>query len=473
MVCLLLDISPMIIREPAGTDVNLFLSKSDLNGELPGCPSVPKNDIQLTDIVFSGSPVSIPIQDYSANLEISSITVSDNPLDFQFTLSGGSTEPCSSLKLMGDSGICSSGSVLFSGRRNDGCTSAVQWTLSPAQGYQMDIKDDSTVSLQFFKSGKYMLTGSLNCCTKDSMWLYVNPGTGVSLGPDTTICGAPIVLHAGAFSKDYLWQDGSTDSVLTAGSSGEYRISVTDFCNNTYRDTVQVSANHPSVDLGGDTTLCEGTEKLLNAFNAGAVYTWQDGSANPEFTVKAPGVYGVTVNINGCIAHDSISIAYQHLPQIEIDNEVRLCNGKQMTLEPSVQNADEIIWQDGSATSTYIVKDTGYYSIQAKNSCGNATKNIHVSGGVCNIHMPAAFSPDHDGINERFEVKYPFAVHSFSLAVYNRWGQRVFETNDMSKGWDGKINGEDATAGGYVWFISVQYTDGVSERLHGTVLLLR
>jgi hypothetical protein len=85
-----------------------------------------------------------------------------------------------------------------------------------------------------------------------------------------------------------------------------------------------------------------------------------------------------------------------------------------MTVEPSVQNADEIIWQDGSPTSTYIVKDTGYYSIQAKNSCGNTTKKIHVSGGVCNIHMATAFSPDHDGINERFEVKYPFAVHSFS-----------------------------------------------------------
>ncbi len=455
----------------AGTDTRFFLSKSDMNGELPGCSTTPRNDIQLTDIVFSESSVSVPIQDYSANFQPSAITVSDNPMDFHILCR--SADLCSSIKLLGDSAICNSNSVLFTGRRNDVCTSAVQWNLSPTQGYQMDIKNDSTVSLQFSKSGKYLLTGLLNSCTKDSMWLYVNLGTSVSLGPDTTICGAPLELHAGDFYKNYLWQDGSTDSVLNAGSAGEYRISVTDFCNNTYRDTVQISANHPVVDLGADTTLCEGTEKLLNAMNAGAVYTWQDGSANPEFTVKSPGLYSVTVNMNGCIAHDSISIAYQQLPHIETDNEVRLCNGKQMTLEPSVQNADEIIWQDGSATSTYIVKDTGYYSIQAKNSCGIVTKKIHVSGGVCNIHMPAAFSPDHNGINERFEVKYPFPVNTFSLTVYNRWGQRVFETNDMSRGWDGKIKGEDAAAGGYVWFISVQYTDGVHEKLHGTVLLLR
>jgi gliding motility-associated-like protein len=85
----------------------------------------------------------------------------------------------------------------------------------------------------------------------------------------------------------------------------------------------------------------------------------------------------------------------------------------------------------------------------------------------------ATLRPDRDGINDRFEVKYPFPVNSFSLTVYNQWDQRVFETHDMSQGWNGKINGEDAPVGGHVWFISVQYTDDVSEKLHGTVLLLR
>jgi gliding motility-associated-like protein len=454
----------------AGTYVNFFLSKSDLNGELPGCPSIPRNDLQITDAVFSMSPVSIPINDYLLTLQPSVTSVTNNPMEFQLLCHSG--DPCTSLKLLGDSAICNSNSVLFTGRRNDACTSVVQWKLSSTQGYQMDIKNDSTVSFQFSKSGKYLLKSSVNSCTQDSMWLYVNSGMGVNLGPDTTICNAPAVLHAGAFYKEYLWQDGSTDSIFNAASPGEYRISVTDFCDNTYRDTIEIKS-YVVVHLGSDTTLCEGAEKVLNAFSAGASYTWQDGSINPDFTVKSPGVYSVAVNINGCVSRDSISITYQQSPQIETDGDIRLCNGKQMTLEPIIQNADQITWQDGSTTTSYIVKDTGYYSIQATNICGTTTKNIHVSGGVCKIHMPAGFSPDNNGINDRFEVKYPFPVNSFSLSVYNRWGQRVFETHDMSQGWNGKINGEDAPVGGYVWFISVQYTDHVSENLHGTVLLLR
>jgi len=53
------------------------------------------------------------------------------------------------------------------------------------------------------------------------------------------------------------------------------------------------------------------------------------------------------------------------------------------------------------------------------------------------IQMPAAFTPNTDGINDVFKVKYPFAVQHFHLIIYNRFGSKVFETTDISKGWNG------------------------------------
>jgi gliding motility-associated-like protein len=87
--------------------------------------------------------------------------------------------------------------------------------------------------------------------------------------------------------------------------------------------------------------------------------------------------------------------------------------------------------------------------------------------------MPSAFSPNRDGVNNIFRVPYPFPVATFNMNVFNRRGQKVFETRDISKGWDGTFNGQDVTAGGYVWFINVKYEDGRNENLKGTVILIR
>ena len=107
------------------------------------------------------------------------------------------------------------------------------------------------------------------------------------------------------------------------------------------------------------------------------------------------------------------------------------------------------------------------------NVCGITKDSILVKAGVCEIFIPSAFSPSRDGHNDIFRVKYPFKVASFSLDVYNRWGQRVFETEDMGNGWDGTINGQDSPERTCVWFISFRSETGRSESLKGTVVLIR
>ena len=122
-----------------------------------------------------------------------------------------------------------------------------------------------------------------------------------------------------------------------------------------------------------------------------------------------------------------------------------------------------------------IVRQAGVYKVTVQNSCGSASDEIIVKSGPCGIYFPSAFTPNNDGVNDKFRT--PAGSNFFSsyhLVIYNRWGQKVFETNDPLLGWDGRVNGTVQTEGTFVWACTyVQSANGVKDSKRGTVLLLR
>jgi len=89
------------------------------------------------------------------------------------------------------------------------------------------------------------------------------------------------------------------------------------------------------------------------------------------------------------------------------------------------------------------------------------------------VYVPSAFTPNNDGRNDVLHITAPGLKELFYFKVYNRWGQTVFETRDLLKGWDGRIRDEFPETGVYVWIMrGVTYLDDVVER-KGTVTLIR
>lgn len=70
------------------------------------------------------------------------------------------------------------------------------------------------------------------------------------------------------------------------------------------------------------------------------------------------------------------------------------------------------MWNTGSASSSYTVTSPGTYKVTASNECGSSSDEIVVNFGVCNIEMPAAFTPNNDYLNDVFRIKYPQSVRS-------------------------------------------------------------
>ena len=91
------------------------------------------------------------------------------------------------------------------------------------------------------------------------------------------------------------------------------------------------------------------------------------------------------------------------------------------------------------------------------------------------FYVPTAFTPNGDGLNDKFLPRGSFHdIKAYRLEIYNRWGERVYETVDyVNGGWDGTINGREVPTGAYVYIVNYTSADGQEYEEQGTVSLTR
>ena len=89
------------------------------------------------------------------------------------------------------------------------------------------------------------------------------------------------------------------------------------------------------------------------------------------------------------------------------------------------------------------------------------------------IALPSAFTPNKDDINDVLELKYRLIKKLDELKVFNRFGQVVFETTDLNKNWDGKLDGVDVAGGSYIFVVQATSVFGETLKTKGTVNLIR
>jgi gliding motility-associated-like protein len=188
-------------------------------------------------------------------------------------------------------------------------------TLTATNSAQASVvwQDGSTLPyLTITAGGTYSATVTENSCSfTDEILIQEIPGPVVFFGNDTTICkGFPLFLDATNPGASYIWQNGSTDPFIFAEDPGSYAVIVT-VGSCTASDTILIDQQEePVVFLGEDSLLCSGQPIELNAFNYGAVYSWQDGSNTASFRPEVSGNYWVTATNKCGIAGDSILVTF-------------------------------------------------------------------------------------------------------------------------------------------------------------------
>lgn len=216
---------------------------------------------------------------------------------------------------------------------------------------------------------KVTVTNSFDCSKSDSVYVIVNNAPAINLGNDTVLCkNENIILNAGSGAMSYSWNVPSTGQHLNIIESGVYMVTVTSFENCINSDTISVVFNpKPILNLGNDTSICNGSQLFLNSGNTGASYQWSDGAINQYYTVSIQGTYSVTVtNLYNCSIADSINVDVNPVPSLNLGNDTSFCTGTTYLLNPGISNV-AFTWSDNSHNSDLLVTSSGTYSLTVTN----------------------------------------------------------------------------------------------------------
>lgn len=335
----------------------------------------------------------------------------------------------------------------------------------------------SSSSMVVSTSGLYWVRMVQKVCTvSDSILITGKPAPAVFLGKDTTLCREnSLTLDAGNAGSAYRWNNQSTAQSIQVYAPGLFSVIVVNSQGCTATDSVVLDTFvSPIVQLGADSFVCEGSSLLLNAGHGFDEYLWQDGSVQSRYEATGAGVYSVRVkDQHRCIAWDSILLTDKPRPSIELQQEIRVCDPDFELTLPGSYAAYQ--WQDGTTSPGYKVNAYGRYTVTVTDAsyCTN-TASVEISNNCPGtVYIPNAFTPlNNDGINDIF---YPVIrnVKSLQFQVYNRWGQLLFETNDLNNGWNGIHRNEYSISDVYIYKVIYTGMDDHTKMVSGDFTLLK
>lgn len=241
------------------------------------------------------------------------------------------------------------------------------------------------------------------------------------------------------------------------------------------------------VDLGVDTSFCQGDEKKLFNLKKNThrelSYNWSTGETSDTITITTPSSYSVTISTpEGCSASNSVNFTDIGMPTNTLPFDSSICFIAHPKAYLRSGNALKTVWSDGEKTdssSIFPIHRPGTYSLTLLNGENCSLRHIIDIEDKCsyNLFIPSAFSPNGDGMNDFFGPK-SFETYDYDFQIFNRWGKQVFQGKKVTELWDGTWQNEKAPAGIYVYYLKYAVIDWTTQRLttqikSGTVSLIR
>jgi gliding motility-associated-like protein len=359
----------------------------------------------------------------------------------------------------------------------------------------------------------YVWVSDSNHCPSptDSIMVRVFPPIDVTVSLNDTICsGSSIQVSAVAGGGNggpytYLWSNGSNAANITVAplQSTTYVVTVSDQCTVAAAQNNTTITVNPTPQFNLEFSSNEGCEPLeVHFFNQsnypqGTQFSWDFGdgtlsdSISPTHTYMQAGAYPVQViatTPQNCTASfiSGMPVMVYPLPLASftvtpnsvtiLKPEITLVDSSELATQWYYHFGDGYESVDRNAMHTY--KDTGTYTIQqivtSIHGCTDTTYREITIEGAFTIYIPNAFTPNNDGMNDNFYVT-GFGISELSMQIFNRWGNKVFDTTQINGSWNGNsASGANACPQGvYVYTIKVKDQFGRYHSYHGQLTLIR
>ncbi|MFM7022054.1 MAG: gliding motility-associated C-terminal domain-containing protein [Flavobacteriales bacterium] len=305
------------------------------------------------------------------------------------------------------------------------------------------------------------------CSASTSTTLTVNANPTVNLGADYSGCGGTsTTFDAGNTGATYLWSNAASSQTINVTTDGAYSVIVTDANKCKSYDTATASfIPVPTLEIGPDINLCEGESADITATvnPSSSVLSWTGNSSNSlTYTVSTGGMVYATANNGGiCSAKDSLEVIVHAAPKITGMDDTTVCfiSIRELTLDAG-PTATQYNWSTGQTGQSIIVTKDGTYSVDLVSDYGcKSTDELTITEDCpSSIFTPTAFTPNNDGNNDVFYVQGE-NIYDFELFIFDRWGEVIFHSKNMTEGWNGKKYNDlrDAQVDVYVWKIKYKY----------------
>jgi gliding motility-associated-like protein len=282
--------------------------------------------------------------------------------------------------------------------------------------------------------------------------------------------GIPVGANGTVYSDNNFTNGDVITCILTSNSNC---VTVNQATSNSL--TIIVHPD-PVVVLDKTNSLCDGSSRILDA-GAFSSYLWNTGSTNRTITINNIGLYSVTVtDINGCTGTDFTNITtILPSPKGFLPRDTSICSYGNLLLRPS-STFQNYLWNTGSNSYSINITQPGQYWLQGKNydGCtGIDTILVFTKDCLKGFFIPTAFTPNNDGKNDIIKPILFGNVKQYRFSIYNRWGQLIFQTTDLSKGWDGTYKGLNQDGNVFAWMCTYQFENESLQNKKGTFVLIR
>ena len=350
----------------------------------------------------------------------------------------------------------------------------------------------------------YTVTASRAGCrdSAQSITINVQPGPSVNIGPDVTMCYGdtltmhPVIIPDTFASYTYSWTPGNAfnfptakNPVFTASDTTTIKLTVKTpaGCIGDDERVINVVPNN-FVTISADTALCPGYSAQLHV-SGGDSYLWtpsiylsNDTIPDPVATPPSTTIYTVYARNNsfGCRDTQQVMVTIHPHAVISLPDTVTIYPGDSYQINPG-GNCLYFQWFPPAGLSVANIANpvaapvvSTRYHVTATTEEGCVTSDsmdVRVELESL-IDMPNAFSPG-SAPNAIFKPVHLGNVTMKYLRVFNRWGQKVFESNNINEGWDGTFGGKPQEMGVYIYMVEAQLPSGKIFQKQGNLTLIR
>ncbi len=344
-----------------------------------------------------------------------------------------------------------------------------------------------------------MGTDANGCAAFDSVTVYVlDPNINVIIDATKNVCIGDTV-YANVTSQgasNYVWTPNQFLVNPNSYSPGfypaintTYTLTVSNYCYTKSDDILIVVLPLPTLSFTQKDSVCVGDTLQIFA-NGAQVYQWNFDNTLSALNISNPFAwpdtsqfyYVTATDINGCTNYDSTFINVVQLPIVNAGNDTLIWKDTKAFLDGST-DASKYFWSPKTFLHSYQslqtsadITKTQAYVLYVENDFGCVNSDSIIITVETNnlLLVPTAFSPNGDGVNDVFRIlRYLNIGKLKEFSVWNRWGEKVFSTNDIEEGWNGKFRNIEQEMGVYVWQIIAETKDPEEITRRGNVTLVR